>query len=229
MSKTSWFSKLTTTLQKPGDSVDEFHIRLRILVTRAFGHCGMEASEMDNYVRDLLRTNTLPEISAKLKISTNSTLQDTLYSAAIYEQAMTNTGQEPSKEESKPGEKKENIQNQFKQLNEKMTALQKSISAIHKIDNKQQSGIGSENTAVLNQLSAVLASFNGSNNKITENSSKRYEANTRKPFVCLHCNKTGHSYKFCFSASEKDKAGIKEQQKLKWEALNSRGAATNSQ
>ena len=83
VSKISWFSKLTTTLQKPGESVDEFHVRLRVLVTRAFGHCGMDAQEMDNYVRDLLRSNTLPEISSKLKISTHSTLQDTLYSAAL--------------------------------------------------------------------------------------------------------------------------------------------------
>ena len=96
VSKISWFSKLNTTLQKPRESVDEFHIRLRVLVTRAFGHCGMEASEMDNYVRDLLRTNTLPEISAKLRISTHSTLQDTLYSASLYEQALDN--EKPSRE-----------------------------------------------------------------------------------------------------------------------------------
>ena len=226
VSKISWFSKLSTTLQKPGESVDEFHVRLRVLVTRAFGHCGMEASEMDNYVRDLLRTNTLPEISAKLKISTHSTLQDTLYSAALYEQALNNGNTNDTIKEGPDNKTKENIQNQFKQLNERISALTKNNIAA--IKGQEKSADTGDQESALNRLTAVISSMVKSNNESGHRQGIDKYQGERKKIECLHCHKIGHVYKNCFSASEGDKNKIREQQRLKWEALNSKGAATTS-
>ena len=79
---------------------------------------------------------------------------------------------------------------------------------------------------------AVLASFVQNNNHTGRNQGRQnsqFRTDRRASIECLNCHKTGHVYKNCWSASEADKNKIREQQKLKWEALNAKGAAITSQ
>ena len=48
-------------------------------------------------------------------------------------------------------------------------------------------------------------------------------------FNCLHCGLKGHGYARCFKATDEDKKKIRDQQQIKYKALNSQVAGKLSQ
>lgn len=208
-SKISWHHKLMNCYQKPNESVDEFHIRLRVLATKAFCHTNMSAADRDEYIKTMILNHTKAEIKNRLRMSIPQTLEAALQNAAIYEQQLIEETQEdPQKDQSKVKEKND-TGNQLKATHQKLNVVTKEIEDFRNDFAKD-----------LNEIKANVLAFQHQQRPGQQLNNKR---------KCYHCNKEGHSYLKCFRATDKDKTRIREEQRLKYQALNSRMASTNSQ
>ena len=179
----------------------------------------MTKDVMDSNIRRILMKNTLPEIRNKLAISQPGTLANAVACASAYE--LENLVENGVKSDDKL-----DLKNQLKQIHAKLAVISKDPKETNKqptettVINNLESGNKLEET--LNKFIAAIN--NGRSQGGLEN------RNNRGPimFNCLHCGIKGHGYARCFKATEEDKKKIRDQQQLKYQALNLQVAANTS-
>ena len=101
---------------------------------------------------------------------------------------------------------KNDINNRFKQLNEKLTSIDSKYS-----DNASKNQDISEklNTLIENQKkwdnNNHVSSTRNQTSYHNINPTSNYKTDYRSSIICFHCNRRGHTYHKCFNASEDDK------------------------
>ena len=223
-----WWSKLLDAMQKPDETIHTFMLRIRVLVIRAFSESKtpMTREAMDNYMKRILMKNTLPEIKNKLAISQPVTLANALACASAYEL-------ENKVENGAKSDEKLDFKNQLKQIHAKLAMITKDPKG-DKTSNESTGGTPLDSTfkleETLNNFMAIITNgqATGGRQRDGADSNNRYG---RGPilFNCLHCGLKGHGYARCFKATDEDKKKIRDQQQIKYKALNSQVAGKPSQ
>ena len=233
----NWTAKLWETVQMTNENVSHFYARLRLIVIKSMSsNVNLSLTNIDEACLFYFRRNTRPEISQRLSWVMPSTIDAALSIALNVEQEESESGSKvkPKKVlktdsicliESEEARKQDlDYQNRFRQLNDKLNSLTSTVNNL-KYATAQE-------TKILNEQSiqTIVSSLKNLKDTLSENdknySNIRTQSNRNRGthhYKCYHCQKPGHSYRYCYAATEEQKTAIKNKF-----SLNQHRATSNS-
>jgi hypothetical protein len=224
----NWSAKLWETVQLTNETVSQFYARLRLIVIKSMSsNVHLNIASIDELCLFHFRRNTRPEISQRLSWVMPSTIDAALSIAANVEQEESEVASKgkPKKiakidslclvETDESKKQDSDYHNRFKQLNDKMTSLTSTVNSMKQSAPQATSPLDDHNlqslvTSLRDLKDTMTRTPNSSRAPNSNERDQNYRHRGSSSFKCHHCQKPGHSYNYCYSASEDQKAAIRE-------------------